>query len=161
MPIIYYYPKNEQIDSFLSNGISLSQNFDKEVSINGYIKRCIVCLLNPKDDIEKFEKEEKVCLKLDIDYSSCYVADGFFIEDGALGPKTIELEKYELGTFKTPVALLTTSVFAEQISTLNKDIDVPVLYDNSRDLFYSKKNARILDEISPKELFYLLNKWKN
>ena len=51
---------------FLKYGIRLSKNFNKELNINGYVKPFLIGLLNPKDDLEKYNSNDYTCLKLDI-----------------------------------------------------------------------------------------------
>ena len=72
---------------------------------------------------------------------------------------SVDLEKYIFGKFKTPEVAITSSILPEQISVLNKEIDCPVLFDNSRDLFYQLRIQIMLDELSPKEAYLALKNY--
>jgi hypothetical protein len=144
-------------------GLRLSKNFDREVNLNGYTKQCLTGLLNPKDDLYKYDSEEYDCLKLEMNNSYCKVIDSSFLLEGSYSINYIDLDKYILGTFKNPEILITTSVVPEKISILNKIIDIPVLFDNSRDLFYQCRLTEMLDNLSYKEAYtaistYMLKK---
>ena len=156
MAIVYRYVKKDKAQDILKYGIRLSKQFDKEVNLNGYQKQCITSLLNPKDDEVKFQSEDYVGIKIDIENEYCKVID-FSNEEEA--PKAIELNNYILGTFKNPEVLITSSILPERISILNKDIDYPVLYTNSRDYFYSCRITEMLDEMSPKEAYVVLKNY--
>lgn len=156
MSIVYYFSKTSETNNFFKYGIKLSQNYDKEININGYLSKCLCAFLNPKDDMIKFESSDYHCLKLDIEDSYAKIIDSFLLDDSSLGPKTIDLNKYIFGTYKNPEVLITTSVLPEKISLLNRDIDVPIMFDNSRDLYYQKKSAQMLEELTSKELYNLL-----
>lgn len=156
MAIVYRYVKKDDSSDLLKYGIRLSKQFDKEVNFNGYSKPCICALLNPKDNEDKFNSDLYVGLKIDVSNEYCKVVDSSLNEDERT---VLELNDYILGTFKTPEILITTSILPEKISLLNKDIDVPVLYDNSRDYFYSCRITEMLDEMSPKEAYVVLKNY--
>ena len=159
MAIIYYYVEKEKAPDYLNYGIKLSDNFSKEVNINGYLKQCFFGLLNPKDDDFKYNSDNYECLKLDLPSSNCRVFDNS-LQDGELKHSpSIELDKYVFGKFKTPEVAITSSVLPENISVLNKEIDGPVLFDNSRDLFYQLRVQIMLEEISPKEAYLALKNY--
>ncbi len=153
MSIIYYYVEKDKVSNILKYGIKLSENFSKEVSINGYLKQCFFGLLNPKDDEYKYESENFECLKLDIPISNCRVFDNSLQDNQLKHSPSIELEKYIFGKYKVPEVAITSSVLPENISVLNKEIDCPVLFDNSRDLFYQLRTQIMLEELSPKEAY--------
>lgn len=159
MAIIYYYVEKDKVSDFLKYGIKLSENFSKEVNINGYLKQCFFGLINPKDDENKYNSENFECLKLDIPTSNCRVFDNS-LQDGQIKHMpSIELDKYIFGKFKTPEVAITSSILPEHISVLNKEIDCPVLFDNSRDLFYQLRIQIMLDELSPKEAYLALKNY--
>lgn len=159
MAIIYYYVDKNKVPDLLKYGIKLSDNFSKEVNINGYLKQCFFGLLNPKDDEYKYNSENFECLKLDIPISNCRVFDNSLQDDQMRNLPSIELENYVFGKYKTPEVAITTSIFPESISILNKEIDCPTLFDNSRDLFYQLRINIMLDELSPKEAYLALKNY--
>jgi hypothetical protein len=159
MSVVYYYAKKSNTLNYLKYGLRLSKNFDKEVNLNGYSKPCFSALLNPKDDISKFDSEEYDCLKLEMNNDYCKVIDTSFLIENAKSVSYIDLDKYIFGTFKNPEVLITTSIVPEKISLLNKVIDIPVLFDNSRDLFYQCRIAEMLDTLSHKEAYTALSSY--
>lgn len=159
MAIIYFYTKKENVVDFLRYGIRLSHHFTKELNINGYVKQCICGLLNPKDDEYKYNSDEYTCLKLDIANEYCNVFDSSDVDDNTLSSNIVSINDYAFGSFKNPEVAITSSVLSEKISLLNKTIDVPVLFDNSRDLYYECKVREMLDDLSPKEAYVILKKY--
>lgn len=161
MSIIYYYTKNDNLPIFLKYGIRLSKNFNKELNINGYIKPYLIGLLNPKDDISKYNSTEFTCMKLDILDSHCKIIDSSFIENYNSQPlEYIPIEDYIFGTYKNPLVLIDSSIISDKISTYNKIMDIPLLFDNSEDFYYELKIKKIIDELPPKEVYELLTKNK-
>jgi hypothetical protein len=157
MSVIYYYTKKNNTVNLIKYGLRLSKSFDREVNLNGYTKQCITGLLNPKDDLNKYDSDEYDCLKLEMNNSYCKVIDTSFFIENSHSVNYIDLEKYILGTFKNPEVLITTSVVPEKISILNKIIDIPVLFENSRDLFYQCRITEMLDSLSYKEAYTALS----
>ena len=73
MATIYFYVNSSKLNETLRYGIKLSQNFLYNIPIKGVEKKCMVGLLNPKDEIHKFQSEEYVCLKLNLYPEQCYI----------------------------------------------------------------------------------------
>lgn len=160
MSIIYYYTKNENLPIFLKYGIRLSKNFDKELNINGYTKPYLIGLLNPKDDVLKYNSTESTCLKLDLLDSHCKIIDFSSLELATTQPiDYIPLEEYIFGTYKNPVVLIDTSVISDKISTYNKIIDIPILFDNSEDFYYELQIQKMMEELPSKEVYELLKNY--
>lgn len=159
MAIIYYYVEKDKVSDFLKYGIKLSENFSKEMNIDGYLKQCFFGLLNPKDDEFKYNSDNYECLKLDIPLHNCKVFDNALKDGQVKHLSSVDLEKYVFGKYKTPEIAITSSILPENISVLNKEIDCPVLFDNSRDLFYRLRIQIMLDELSPKEAYLALKNY--
>ena len=160
MSIIYYYTKNDNLPIYLKYGIRLSKNYDEEFNINGYKKPFLTGLLNPKDDINKYNSNAYTCIKLDVLSNHCKVINySLQLNINEVTPY-IPLEEYKFGTFKNPCVLIDTSIISDKISLYNKVIDVPLLYDNSEDFYYELQSQKIIDELSPKEVYELLTNMK-
>ena len=144
MSVIYYYTKNENLPIFLKYGIRLSKNFNKELNINGYVKPFLIGLLNPKDDLEKYNSNDYACLKLDI------LDDHLRVIDKEL------INNYIFGSLKNPIVLIDTSVISDKISIYNKTMDIPLLFDNSENFFYELEVRKIIDEMPIKEVYEIL-----
>lgn len=159
MSIIYYYVEKDKVSDCLKYGIKLSENFSQEITINGYLKQCFFALLNPKDDEYKYNSDNFECLKLEIPIENCRVFDNTLKDGQPSCLSSVELDKYIFGKFKHPEVAVTSSILPENISVLNKEIDFPVLFDNSRDLFYELRIQIMLDELSPKEAYLALKNY--
>lgn len=159
MSSIYYYTKNNNLPIYLKYGIRLSKNFDKEINISGYKKPFLIGLLNPKDDLKKYNSDEYTCLKLDVFDNHCKVIDLSKIGNFDEVADFIPLEEYLFGTYKNPIVLIDTSVISDKISLYNKDRDVPLLFDNSEDFFYELEIKKMIDELPLKEVYDRLKKY--
>ena len=156
MAIVYRYVLKEFANDVLINGIDASKDSDADIQVNGSVIPCILALLNPKDDEYKFNSNEYIGIKLDVSDDYCKIVDA---SEPKENDEIFDYEKYKLGTFKNPTVLIASSISPESISVLNKDIDIPVLYNNSRDLYYSCRVSDMLDEMSPKEAYVVLKNY--
>jgi len=140
---VYYFLPSEEVANAVDCGLKLSKWFQKEVVINGENKKCMSALLNPKDDMEKYKSAEYKCVKLEVSSNSCYIADEYLYKMGLKSPVVMDLylksiipvEKYIFGMYRLPECLVTSTVIAGQIGVLNMKLDLPVLFDNSEELY--------------------------
>ncbi len=145
MPEVYYYIPADKSDHIVECGLKLSVWFDKEVLIEGVMKKCISALLSPKDDMNKFTDNSLRCIRMELPSEYCYVGDKYLFELGRDKPElmnlyyksVIPLENYIFGSYRLPECLVTTTVIAEQIHIVNKAQDIPVLFNNSEELYLS------------------------
>jgi len=159
---VYYYLPVDEVENAIECGLKLSKWFDKEVMIEGEIKRCISTLLNPRDDMQKYNSEKYRCVKLDVPLKYCYVADAYLYEVGTDYPEIMEkylesvipLEKYVFGMYRLPECLVTSTVIGEQISIYSKKLDSPILFENSNEIYiknimetYKDKNEDFYDNL--------------
>jgi len=156
MATIYFYVKSSKLNETLRYGIKLSQNFSHIIPIKDIEKKCMVGLLNPKDDIDKFNSDEYVCLKLNLYPEQCYIINEVFLVIPPKEYEVINIKDYKYGEFENPRVLFSCSILPEEITILNKTIDEPLLFDNSRDLFYQIKISKMLDELNPSEIYFAL-----
>lgn len=157
MSVIYYYTKNENLPIFLKYGIRLSKNFNKELNINGYVKPFLIGLLNPKDDLEKYNSNDYACLKLDILDDHLRVIDKEVINNyNGEQLSYTQINNYIFGSLKNPIVLIDTSVISDKISIYNKTIDIPLLFDNSEEFFYELEVRKIIAEMPIKEVYEIL-----
>jgi rRNA-processing protein FCF1 len=143
MAEVYYYVPAYKSDYSVECGLKLSVWHDKEVFLEGTIKKCISALLNPKDDMKKFKDDSLRCIKMELPSEYCYVADKYLFELGQSKPELMELyyksiipiESYIFGLYRLPECLVTTTVISGQIYIVNKAQDTPVLFNNSEELY--------------------------
>ena len=157
MAVVYYYAKNEALPIYLKYGIRLSKNFDINLNISGYEKPYLIGLLNPKDDLDKYTSSEFTCIKLDVLNNHLWVADFSEEVQNHTVTECQEIEKYIFGSFLKPRVLIDTSIISDKISLYNRELDIPLLYDNSEDFYYEVQVQKRLDELSLKEIFERLS----
>ena len=156
MATIYFYVRSSKLNETLRYGIKLSQNFSHKIPIKGIEKKCMVGLLNPKDDLSKFNSDEFVCLKLNLYAEQCHVINEVSLVIPPKEYETISLQDYRYGEFESPRVLFCCSILPEEITILNKTIDEPLLFDNSKDLYYQIKITQMMDELEPSEVYFAL-----
>ena len=166
---VYYYVPVNRAEQSIDCGIKLSEWFDREVPLEGEVRKCISALLNPRDDREKYRSTQFKCLKIEILPRYCYVADRFLYETGRFSEKVMELyrntilpvEKYIFGMYRLPECLIPNTILAEQIRVAEKRLDNPVLFESSEILYtsnilesYREENECFNDVL----LYYFYNK---
>ncbi len=158
MATIYFYVDSSKLSTIQNFGLKLSDNFSHTIPINGLQKRVFVGLLNPKDDMFKYNSKDYTCLKVSLYEEQCYVLNEVQLiitpKDGDYG--LIRLSDYIYGTYENPRVIFNTSILPEQIEVLNDTIDEPILFENSKDLFYQIRIQRIIDELNPEDVYYAL-----
>jgi len=140
---IYYYIPINDVDNVVDCGLKLSTWFDREVVFNGENKKCITALLNPKDDMKKYNSQHYKCLRFELNTNYCFVADKYLYQVGLKMPEIMEqyiasiipIKNYIFGAYRIPECLVTSTIISEHIKVLDKRIDVPILYDNSEELY--------------------------
>lgn len=140
---VYYYLPVEKVNDVVECGLKLSIWYNKEIIVDGEIKRCLSALLNPKDDIEKYRSNSYKCVKLEVLPNYCYAADKYlYLASGGsdramrLYEKSIiPVKDYIFGSYRLPECLVTSTIIAGHISILDRRLDSPVLFDNSEDLY--------------------------
>jgi hypothetical protein len=158
MATIYFYVDSSKLDKILSFGLKLSDNFSHTVPINGLEKRVFVGLLNPKDELTKYNSNEYTCLKINLYPEQCYVLNEVSLiitpKDGNYN--LIPLNEYNYGFYENPRVIFNTSILPEQISVLDETMDEPILYESSKDLYYQIRVQRIIDELPPEDVYFAL-----
>lgn len=143
MPEVYYYVKSENVSNIIDCGLKLSAFHNKEVMIDGEKKLCFSGLINPKDDLELYKSSDFSCLKLQVKFGKCFVADRFIYDTAQDKSQNMELyyttiipiEKYSFGSYRLPECLITTTILPGEAAVLDKRMDSPVLYSNSEELY--------------------------
>ncbi len=157
---VYYYMPVEEIANAVECGIKLSKWFDKEVELGGSMKKCLSALLNPKDDLVKYNSQNFKCLKLELDCNYCYVADKYLYDVGLNYPQVMEqyfesikpINDYIFGLYRIPECLITSTAIGGQIKLLDKRLDSPILFGDSEELYlnniiekYKEENENFTD----------------
>lgn len=151
MEVFFYVPK-DKVDKVIECGLRLNEWSNRTININGVQKRYIAMLLNPKDDLVKYNDEKYIPLKIEVDPTEVLVADGALYRDedkGASGSlyerSLVLLDKYIFGSFRLPECLMPATIPNRLISKMDKRIDVPVLYDRSEEIYLQYHLERCKD----------------
>lgn len=144
MNYVYLYAKKEVNENYLKYGIKLSEVSDSIINVNGYDKKGIVCYLNPKDS-SLYSSPNFICLKIMVSGLSCYVVNEALKGTNYYSETTKTLINYNSGDYEIPIAVVCSTILPENISVYNKVLDTPLLYDNSKDLYYEKNILDIIE----------------
>lgn len=140
---VYYYVPVEELENAVECGLKLSKWYDKEILFGLDKTKCISALLNPKDDIEKYNSDNLICVKFELYQRYCYVADRYLYEAGLIHDRIMKLyldsimpiKHYTFGLYRLPECLITSTIIGEQVSILDNRLDSPILFDNSEELY--------------------------
>jgi len=149
--IAYFYIKKNDLDEALECGLKLSV-YGSPIPESGEIPiRAIRGLLSPRDDMEKFNDISMVCLKLELPGDKLLIAEECYLTAEKyhwFNESIVHASNYMLGRYRRPCYLITFTVLGEYISILDKNRDVPVLYDNSSRLYISSLKSKF-EETDP------------
>ena len=135
MELYFYIPADEAAEA-AECGLSLEGHFTGTYDINGDMKKCIVTLLNPKDDPEKYGSAAYACLCIRPDMRYSFVIDGVVrAAEPELKQPALPLKDYIYGSLRLPECLITSTVIPGKVRIAGKVLDAPLLYDNSEDFF--------------------------
>ncbi len=158
MATIYFYVDSSKLNKIKSFGLKLSDNFSHTIPINGLPKRVFVGLLNPKDDLAKYNSKDYTCIKVNLYPDQCYVINEVQLilipKDGDYG--LIPLADYVYGYYESPKVIFNTSILPEQIEVLDDVMDEPILFESSKDLYYRIRVNKLIDELDPSEAYFAL-----
>ena len=140
---VFFYIKKQDKQRVLECGLRLSEWADRKIFIFGIQQIALRTLLNPKDDIKKFNDENYVPIRIRIDHQTAIIAEGIFYNDflynrgmnKLYNESIVYFGKYVFGSYRQPECLLTGTVSNIYLKEMDKLIDVPVLYDSSEELY--------------------------
>lgn len=146
--IAYFYINKNDAENAAECGLKLSV-YGKEIYADKLTSDKIIrALISPKDDLASYNNDNLSCLKLDIPKGKLLVAEETYLDTGNsewFNESIIHAEEYIFGTYRKPCYLITFTVNSDYIGVLDKDRDVPVLYDDSEELYIHKMRTRFED----------------
>ncbi len=165
----YFYIPAESAENAVECGIKLSEWYSREVNLEGEKKRCISALLNPRDDLEKYNSPVFRCLKLEVQFKYCFAADRLLYQAGLAYSEAMDryehsiipINQYKFGSYRLPECLVTSTIIGEHINVLGKGLDTPVLYSNSQELYFSnilEGFRETHDDFNDAMLYHFLNR---
>ena len=132
---VYCFILAQEADEIIECGLKLNSRLTKTIEINGCEVRCFEAYLHPRDG--KGMNSDDVMVKITVPEGRAYIADNSLLgETGDLYNKSIiPADQYKLGRYRKPCCLITCTVLPEMIERYNPDLDEPVLYQSSEQLY--------------------------
>lgn len=168
--IAYFYIDKNYAEEAADCGLKLSIYGKDILAEKDHPIRAIKALLSPKDDIRQYGDKNLACLKLDIPNGKLLVAEEIYLNTGNrewFNESVVHAENYIFGTYRKPCYLITFTVNSEYIGILDKSRDVPVLYDDSEELYvhnmkseFEEKDESFYDKALYGYLDVLQRNWK-
>lgn len=143
MKYLYLYIENSKVNDVIKYGMKLSEFANKVINLNTD-KKGIISYLSPKDS-SYFLDKNYACLKIDTKNLNIFIYNKIFEDTQFLQKHFVNYDKYTLGSFEEPIALICSTILPENISIYNKIIDTPNLIENSKDFYYQKSVQEMLD----------------
>lgn len=147
--IAYFYIDKNDAEVAAECGLKLSLYGREILADPEHPIRAITALISPKDDMAKYEDENLTCLKLDIPRGKLLVAEELYLSTGNrewFNESVVHAENYIFGTYRKPCYLITFTISSEYIGILDKSRDVPVLYDDSEEVYIHKVKGAFEDK---------------
>lgn len=147
--IAYFYIDRNDATETAECGLKLSMYGDGVLAERDHPIKAIRALISPKDDMVKYRDDSLACLKLDIPKGKLLVAEEIYLDTGNkewFDESVTHAENYIFGTYRKPCYLITFTVSSEYIGILDKTRDVPVLYDDSEELYVHKMKTEFEDK---------------
>ncbi len=144
--IAYFYIKKNKTAEASECGLKLSIYADTEIIIDIFKKKAIMALLSPKDDLIKHYDNQYNCLKLELPEDKLYIAEKVYLELGnneLFLQSVIKATDYVVSMYRKPVFTISFTVIGDYISILDKNRDIPILFDNSEEAYLKTKMANL------------------
>ncbi len=153
---LYVYLENDKIEDAIKYGMKLSEHANKIITLSKELKG-INAYLSPKDS-ELYYNEAFTCLKVSDENLNVYVYNKVCENLNSIEHFFCKLDKYKIGSYEEPIALICSTILPENISLYNNIIDTPLIIENSREFFYEKSVYDMLDSgrFSYFELYQML-----
>lgn len=145
MADLYFFVSKGKIEDVVDCGLKLSEWYDRELILPGMSesKKVLKALLNPRDDTKKLKDTNYKCVRLQVELEYCRVSDASLYRMSQENPgikelyysSIVPLKDYCFGTFRDPEVLVMTSVLPEFIKVTGLTLDIPLLYENSENLY--------------------------
>ena len=132
---VYCFILAQEAEEIIECGLKLNSRLTMTIEINGCEVRCFEAYLHPRDG--KGMNSDDVMVKITVPEGRAYIADNSLLgETGDLYNKSIiPADQYKLGRYRKPCCLITCTVLPEMIERYNPDLDEPVLYQSSEQLY--------------------------
>lgn len=131
---VYCFIPACEAEEVIECGLKLNSRITKNIEINGGQVLCFEAFLHPRDGEGN---EGDVMIKITVPEGRAFVADNSLLgETGDLYNKSIiSANKYKLGTYRKPCCLIACTILPDMIEKYNCDMDEPILYHSSEQLY--------------------------
>ncbi|MFO7636877.1 MAG: hypothetical protein R6W96_06185 [Clostridia bacterium] len=140
----YYYVEKEKTNDIISCGIKLSEYMQGQVEIDSVSKSFYFAYITPKDNMARYNGNEHVCLRIEIPEEKLYVGEKIYHETGKTDWFTRSVKpagEYKVGEYRKPRFLVIHTLFGDQVRILDKNRDVPALYENSEEMYFQRVHS--------------------
>jgi hypothetical protein len=147
---VYLYVKKDKLIDCIKYGMKLSEYTNASFYKGTSLKKGIIAYISPKDTSDYLNEGYDI-LRIKTDELSIYVNNSSIVESCEnIRFNFCEmciLDNYALGEFINPKLIICSTILPEYIYKYNRIIDVPLLVDNSKDLYLSRE----LEEINERK----------
>ena len=132
---VYCFIPACEAEEVIECGLKLNSRLTKTIELQGGPIQCFETYLHPRDGISL--NPDDVMVKITVPEGRAYVADNSLLgELGELYNKSIiPVNQYKLGKYRKPCCLISCTVLPEMIERYNPDLDEPILYQSSEQLY--------------------------
>ena len=132
---VYCFIPAEEAEEVIECGLKLNSRLTKTIDIYGAKISCCEAYLHPKDGAGS--RPDDVLVKITVPEGRAYIADHSLLgELGDLYHKSIiAADQYKLGKYRKPCCLIACTILPDMIERYNSDLDEPLLYQSSEQLY--------------------------
>ena len=142
----YVFLEKEKAEKVLKEGLAPEGDGIRGIGFPSVKGPYIAAFFHPAENYAP-TGDDTVCLRAEIPVSDAFVADAARIPDKIPGT-LLPLSEYKLGTYRRPFIVIPGGLAAERFSTRDRDIDAPLLYENSEKLYIDRCFA-LAEETDP------------
>lgn len=132
---LYCYIPAGKSEEVIECGLKLGDCDIKTVRINGTQTQCFEAYLHPND--ADSDMHDRVLVKITAPTAQAYIADNSLqgqLED-LYEKSIIPANQYKLGKYRKPCCLISCTILPGMIERYNADMDEPLLYQSSEQLY--------------------------
>ena len=132
---VYCFIPAEEAEEVIECGLKLNSRLTKTIDIYGAKISCFEAYLHPQDGAGS--RPDDVLVKITVPEGRAYIADHSLLgELGDLYHKSIiAADQYKLGKYRKPCCLIACTILPDMIERYNSDLDEPLLYQSSEQLY--------------------------
>lgn len=155
---LFVYVENSKLDDVLKYGMKLSEFSNKVLNISdGQNKTGILAFLTPKDS-ELYYDNNYTCIRVLTNNINYIIYNKTCESQEYFNEFVSTQDKYNIGDYEEPLALIYSTILPENIIKYNKIIDIPLVIENSKDYYYENAVNKMLqsENFSNYELYQML-----